>query len=78
MTLSCIRCDKQLDPALTEDYNQPYAGTTFTTKGHYGSTFFDPMDGSSLEINICDACLEAAEAKGQIIRREAWGSVHPI
>lgn len=57
MTLPCIVCEKDLENAGIGEFNQPYAGTTFKTYGHYGSTVFDPMDGSYLVINVCDACL---------------------
>jgi hypothetical protein len=40
-----------------EDISQPYDGLAFQSQGHYGSTVFDPMDGTYLEINICDECL---------------------
>jgi hypothetical protein len=56
--LNCFRCDKLLENVWDHVENQPYDGTTFITRGHYGSTFFDPMDHNSwLEINICDECL---------------------
>ena len=29
------------------------------TYGHYGSTVFDPMDASYLEIVVCDPCLKS-------------------
>lgn len=52
--------------------NQPYAGTAFTSSGHYGSTIFDPMNASLIEINICDPCLcHAAEQRRVLWRREA-------
>lgn len=61
----CFKCGSTFDPAIPSDpesdyepkMNQPYYGTTFHTFGHYGSTMFDPMDRTILEINICDACL---------------------
>ena len=37
---------------------RPYAATTFTSHGHYGSTAFDPVSDTFLEINICDDCLQ--------------------
>lgn len=61
--LPCFKCGRRLHSAIPggiEDEgttNQPYAGTAFTTGGHYGSTFFDPIDWQRLEITICDACL---------------------
>jgi hypothetical protein len=62
--LDCFKCGKTLAPAFfKEDHvvNQPYAGTTFISHGHYGSTAFDPTPASSqfLELNICDDCLAA-------------------
>ena len=35
----------------------PMDGTEFFTYGHYGSTVFDPMNGSSMHIVICNTCL---------------------
>lgn len=72
MTLPCIRCWKELESAIPDEVddeaNQPYAGTAFTTRGHYGSTVFDPMDQwSFLELNICDDCLRAAAKKGHVL-----------
>lgn len=66
MTLDCFKCGKKLEPAIKEawlavPFNQPYAGTTFVTHGHYGSTVFDPAGTGNkfLELNICDECLLA-------------------
>jgi hypothetical protein len=58
--LPCIICGRELEPVLgaEEVINQPYGGTIFTTRGHYGSTVFDPMmEDVFLEITICDQCL---------------------
>lgn len=63
----CIVCDRILEEAIPDSINQPYKATTFSTKGHYGSTFFDPMDGSYLEINVCDVCLERAKSDEKIV-----------
>lgn len=61
-TVPCIVCKKPLDDAFNGmTHNQPYPGTAFMSYGHYGSTYFDPMDGSSIEINVCDDCLRANE-----------------
>jgi hypothetical protein len=60
--LGCFKCGKELESAFPPEHtddNQPYAGTTFVSHGHYGSTAFDAMDGSFLELNICDDCLRA-------------------
>lgn len=57
-TLDCAICGIQVEwngcPGMT---NNPCA-TVFNAFGNYGSTMFDPMDGSYLEINICDECLK--------------------
>lgn len=56
--LRCIRCDKQLVNVESDGVqNQPNEGLAFSSDGHYGSTAFDPMDLSELEINVCDDCL---------------------
>lgn len=36
----------------------PLDGTVFRTYGNYGSTVFDPMDASYLEIVLCNSCLK--------------------
>lgn len=69
--LPCIHCDKPLknvDPEYVS-CNQPYEGTAFTTHGHYGSTIFDPMDGTYLELNVCDECLRGLQGTGKILHR---------
>ena len=68
--LPCIRCDKELEPASDKGVRtaiQPYAGTSFSTSGHYGSTAFDPMDSSRIHINICDDCLKEKASEGKVI-----------
>lgn len=70
--VSCIICDKSLDNVEETAENQPYGGTAFVTHGHYGSTSFDPFNGSMLEINICDKCLTKKGKEGKVLwRREA-------
>jgi hypothetical protein len=40
------------------DFHQPYAATSFSSGGHFGSTVWDPMSGHrELMINVCDECL---------------------
>lgn len=65
----CIICNAELQEVDESSTNQPYKGTAFTTTGHYGSTTFDPMDGSYLEILICDPCLLKAAETGHVM----WG-----
>lgn len=59
--IACIVCGAVPEPAVPADIeqNQPYAATVFRAYGQYGSTVFDPMDRSFLEINVCDSCLVA-------------------
>jgi hypothetical protein len=64
MKTNCIICDVEVDNwdiAYPENPKavHPIGGTAFRTYGHYGSTVFDPMDASYLEIVICDPCLKS-------------------
>ena len=65
--LSCITCGKKLRNVDANADNQPSDGTAFQSYGHYGSTVFDPMDGTYLEINICDPCLKKAGEFGRVL-----------
>lgn len=56
MMIPCLVCGKQLESAWGQQ-NVPYRGTSFFSNGHYGSTAFDPSDGSQLQIVLCDSCL---------------------
>lgn len=68
----CVVCGTTLENVDRDAENQPYGGTSFSTSGHYGSTAFDPMNGSMLELNLCDPCLKRASAQGRVLwRREA-------
>jgi hypothetical protein len=62
--ISCIVCDKELDNLeystrsnSTKIEVHPMDGLHFRTYGHYGSTIFDPMDGTYLDVAICDGCV---------------------
>ena len=64
MKTNCIVCNTEVDNwdiAYPENSNavHPIGGTAFRTYGHYGSTVFDPMDASYLEIVVCDPCLKS-------------------
>lgn len=67
--IKCIRCDKELEEFgwSTHKGYHPDGGLEFVTYGHYGSTFFDPMDGSTIRVVLCDDCtsyaIEAEKAK---------------
>lgn len=69
--LPCAVCGTQLEAALGDcgGINQPHGGTAFYSPGHYGSTIFDPMDGSTIEITICDSCVSDIRDKGRIMIR---------
>lgn len=76
-TMPCVTCGADLEsaiPAGTAPWqrdNQPYAGTTFISFGHYGSTVFDPMDNNNtwLELNFCDKCLKVFGDRGVVLLR---------
>ncbi len=66
--LPCIVCRKQLREVQADfTENQPEDGSSFSSRGAYGSTVFDPMDGSHVEVNICDECLVAAGERGDVL-----------
>ena len=65
-TIPCIVCKDELENCYPGK-NQPNLALEFTTAGHYGSTEFDPMDGTRLAINVCDECLREHRAKGHIL-----------
>jgi hypothetical protein len=61
--IHCICCEEEMvnmDEMYPEGKAQvhPENGTVFHAYGNYGSTVFDPMDGSFAEICICNECLE--------------------
>lgn len=63
----CIVCDKELDHFADEKWH-PINAVHFYSYGHYGSTHFDPMDGSSLNIAVCDDCLDKKTEKTEVIK----------
>lgn len=61
---SCLHCGR----AMTGDSLDMISdGVAFTALGNYGSTIFDPFDGSQLLIVICDNCLWDASNVGQVM-----------
>lgn len=70
--LRCIICDKEL-PNLDTENVQPQDGLMFESLGHYGSTFFDPMDGNKLVICVCDACLKAKDSTSTMVWDRNYG-----
>lgn len=79
--LDCIVCDKPLRNDCGDALNQPTYGLAWYTNGHWPSSLFDSMDGSHLEISICDECM-VAKASRQIAfvppseRQEAFEGAH--
>lgn len=57
--IPCFVCGAVLRNVDTAADNQPSEGTEFRTYGHYGSTFWDSLDGEELVLNVCDPCLRA-------------------
>lgn len=65
--LACITCGRKLRNVTDDADNQPSDGIAFNSHGHYGSTVFDPMDGTYLEFNICDPCVKTAGEWGRVL-----------
>lgn len=65
--LHCVKCDKSLENIIRSGY-QPLNGLAFQTEGHYGSAYFDQMNGTYLEIAICDECVAWLENNGRLYR----------
>ncbi len=61
---------------LDPEGNQPQRGLEFISYGHYGSTVFDPMNGSYLVINICDVCLERGAKAGFIYQAKKRRNIY--
>lgn len=56
----CIKCGLEMINIAKIGF-QPEGGVAFSSAGHYGSTEFDPMDGTRVEIVICDPCFVEAD-----------------
>lgn len=54
--LPCLLCRKELE-SIVKPGPQPAGAVMFTSPGTFGSGVFDDIDGSRLQINICDECL---------------------
>lgn len=63
--INCIVCTKELDNWVYESHDgkhkievHPMSGLHFQTRGHYGSTIFDPVGtDETLDVAICDVCI---------------------
>lgn len=66
--LPCVICGQYLKRVDDmSDETAPYRGTNFNSYGHYGSTVFDPMDGTFISFNLCDPCLVAAGEQQRVV-----------
>lgn len=63
----CIVCAKALEDVGSGDVNHASRANSFRASGQYGSTVYDPLDGTYLEINVCDDCLTAAGQNGRVL-----------
>lgn len=67
-SLPCFRCGKEMRRVTDGGHElQPEHGLHFDTTGAYGTTAFDPMDGSSLNIIVCDECIVAGAREGRVM-----------
>lgn len=67
-TKPCIVCGKRLTRVSDTGYeNQPNDAIIFRADGNYGSTVFDPFDGTVLEVIICDECIVNAGDDGKVV-----------
>lgn len=68
----CVVCNKNLRNLafdFCDEGFQPSDGLAFKTYGHYGSCEFDPMDGSYLEVVICDDCVRTLSSADKVYER---------
>ena len=72
-TVDCVVCGKRLEPVFDCLHNQPNDGIVFTSQGNYGSTVFDPFDGTAVSVNICDSCFKKAVKKGFVVHHNTSG-----
>lgn len=69
---NCVKCNKELKTVF-EGEVQPSKGLVFTTYGHYGSTYFDPLDGVSfIQIIVCDVCLNKLDDEKKILKGKSY------
>lgn len=67
-SLPCIVCKTPMRRVRDGGYElQPSEGLHFSSEGAYGTTVFDPMDLSTLDVIICDECIVAAAREGRVL-----------
>ena len=69
--IPCFICGQELKGFDPISVNHPISGIEFTSYGHFGTTVFDPMDGTELAINFCDPCLEDGIRKQRVLHLRA-------
>ena len=69
----CIVCKKQLEQMDSGSENHADDANEFRAVGQYGSTVFDPMDGSYVAVNVCDGCLKSAGRSGMVLTGQHGG-----
>lgn len=65
----CIICGIKLYRENEDYIAQPRNGVVCSTHGNYGSTAYDPLDGTSLVFNICDPCLRMTRDNKMLFER---------
>ena len=63
----CLKCGATLTRSSRDYEGQPNDGIMCQSYGNYGSTVFDPMDGSYLAFNLCDPCVKRAAKQGRLM-----------
>ena len=72
-TVICFCCGEELSSAARGDdpWNSPGDGVRFSADVTYGSGFYDAMteeEGVSLQVVICDQCLENNKARARKVK----------
>jgi hypothetical protein len=74
VTMKCLICEKDV-PASPHKWCIDDA-TCWRSRGNYGSTVFDPIDGNVyLEAIICDSCLKEKKSFIQEVRTKTTTEV---
>lgn len=75
--LPCIVCQKALTAIGSPSPNHANDANEFRAHGQYGSTVFDPVDGTYLAVNICDECIVQAGHAGQVLTGDRDRNLKP-
>lgn len=70
--VECIKCGKT-SRNFSEDGIHPIdSALVFRSYGNFGSTVFDPLDGSYIDIVVCDTCMVEYAKKTGITEVESF------